>query len=76
MIYADNAATTKMDNDAFEAMREFLTVNYGNASQQYSFSSTPKRAIKEAREIIAKCIGADSEEIYFTYPLLRPPAVP
>lgn len=66
MIYADNAATTKMDNDAFEAMREFLTVNYGNASQQYSFSSTPKRAIKEAREIIAQCIGADSEEIYFT----------
>lgn len=66
MIYADNAATTKMDNDAFDAMREFLIESYGNASQQYSFSSIPKKAIKEARETIAKCIGADPEEIYFT----------
>lgn len=66
MIYADNAATTKLDNDAFEAMRIFLTESYGNASQPYTFSSVPKKAIKEAREKIAKCIGADADEIFFT----------
>ncbi|MCM1063033.1 MAG: cysteine desulfurase [Eubacterium sp.] len=66
MIYADNAATTKMDNDAFEAMSFFLTESYGNASQPYSFSSAPKKALKEARTIIARCIGADPYEIYFT----------
>lgn len=66
MIYADNAATTKLDNDAFEAMKVFLTENYGNASQPYTFSNIPKKAIKEARERIAKCIGAEPEEIFFT----------
>lgn len=66
MIYADNAATTKLDIDAFEAMKPFLLNEYGNASQPYSFSREPRRAIKEARETIAKCIGADSNEIFFT----------
>lgn len=66
MIYADNAATTKLDNDAFEAMKVFLTEDYGNASQSYTFSNIPKKAIKQARERIAKCIGADPEEIFFT----------
>ena len=66
MIYADNAATTKLDIDAFEAMKPFLLVNYGNASQPYSFGVKAKRAMNEARKTIAECIGADSEEIYFT----------
>ena len=66
MIYADNAATTKLDADAFEAMRPFLTEEYGNASQPYSFSRPAKKAISEAREIIASCIGAEPDEIYFT----------
>lgn len=66
MIYADNAATTKLDNEAFEAMKKYLTDEYGNASQLYSFSSIPKKAIKEARTLIASCIGADEDEIFFT----------
>lgn len=66
MIYADNAATTKLDIDAFEAMKPFLLENYGNASQPYSFSRLPKKALKESREIIAACINASPEEIHFT----------
>ena len=65
-IYADNAATTKLDEDAFEAMKPFLLDYYGNASQPYSFSMRVRRAMKEARIAIASCIGALPEEIYFT----------
>lgn len=65
-VYADNAATTKLDKDAFEAMKPFLTNEYGNASQPYSFSRSAKKALKEARETIAGCINAEPEEIYFT----------
>jgi len=65
-IYADNAATTKLDIDAFEAMKPFLLDEYGNASQPYSFARKPKQALNEARAIIAQCINAEPEEIYFT----------
>ena len=65
-IYADNAATTKLDIDAFEAMKPFLLDEYGNASQPYSFARKPKQALKEARAIIARCINAEPKEIYFT----------
>lgn len=66
MIYADNAATTKLDPDAYEAMKPYFFSLYGNASQPYSFSRKSKLALKEARRKIAKCINADPEEIYFT----------
>lgn len=66
MIYADNAATTKLDIDALEAMKPYLMNEYGNASQPYSFSRTSKAALKEARNIIAGCINAKPEEIFFT----------
>ena len=66
MIYADNAATTQLDPDAFEAMRPFLVGEYGNASQPYSFSRPVKKALRASRETIARCIGAEPEEIYFT----------
>lgn len=65
-IYADHAATTKLDYAAFEAMRPFLTDEFGNPSQLYSFAREPKKAIKEARRIIASCIGAAPDEIFFT----------
>lgn len=65
-IYADNAATTKLDIDAFEAMKPYLLENYGNAAQPYFFAKKPKLALQEARCIIAACIGALPEEIYFT----------
>ncbi|MCC8098359.1 MAG: cysteine desulfurase [Eubacterium sp.] len=66
MIYADNAATTKLDYKAFEAMKPFLLDSYANASQPYSFARNTKKALKEARETIASVIGAKPEEIYFT----------
>lgn len=66
MIYADNAATTKLDIDAFEAMKPFMLDDFGNASQPYFFAKRPKMAIKEARKVIAECIGAEPEEIFFT----------
>lgn len=66
LIYADNAATTQLDDDAFDAMRQYLLNDYGNASQPYSFSRKVKNAIKLARKSIADCINAEPEEIYFT----------
>lgn len=66
IIYADNAATTKLDKDALEAMVPWLIDDYGNASQPYSFARKPKKALAEAREIIANCINAQPEEVYFT----------
>lgn len=65
-IYADNAATTQLDIDAFEAMKPYLLGEYGNASQPYSFSRPAKKALKDSRETIAQCIGAQPEEIFFT----------
>lgn len=66
VIYADNAATTKLDAEAFEAMKQWLLDYYGNVSQPYFFSRKPKEALKRARQTIASCINADPEEIYFT----------
>lgn len=65
-IYADNAATTPLDPSAFEAMKPYLLQEYGNASQPYSLARQPKKALREARESIARCIGAAPEEIFFT----------
>lgn len=65
-IYADNAATTKTDIDAFRAMEPFLLEEYGNPSAVYSFSRKPKQALMEARAVIASCINAEAQEIYFT----------
>lgn len=42
-IYADNAATTKLDIDAIEAMKPYLLDEYGNASQPYSFARSLKK---------------------------------
>lgn len=65
-IYADNAATTKLDPEAFEAMMTWLVEEYGNAAQPYSFARNPKNALAEARATIATCINALPEEIFFT----------
>lgn len=66
MIYADNAATTKLCPEAYEAMKPYFFEEYGNASQPYSFSKSAKTALKNARATIASCIGALPEEVYFT----------
>ena len=65
-IYADNAATTRIDDDAFIAMREYLLNDFGNASQRYSFARTVRKVLTQSRASIAECIGAEPEEIYFT----------
>lgn len=65
-IYADHAATTKLDIDAFKAMKPFLLEEYANPSQMYSFARGVRRALQEARETIADCINALPNEIYFT----------
>lgn len=65
-VYADNAATTRLSNKAFESMLPYLQNEYGNASQLYSFARFPKKALKEARQVIANCIGAQPSEIFFT----------
>lgn len=66
MIYADNAATTELDEDALELMTDILRNSYGNASQPYELGQRSKTKLIEARKTIAECIGAEPEEIYFT----------
>ena len=65
-IYADNAATTRLSTTALEAMLPYLKSDYGNVSQPYSFSRSAKTAMREARAVIAECVGANPDEIYFT----------
>lgn len=65
-IYADNAATTQLDPVALDAMLPFLRDSYANPSSLYSFSRSAKKALQEARETVAECIGATPEEIIFT----------
>lgn len=62
-IYADNAATTQLDIDAFEAMQPYLLEEYGNASQPYSFARAPKKALRESREIIAQLLLSVPPEV-------------
>lgn len=66
MIYADHAATTALSPTALEAMRPWLTEKFGNPSTLYSFARDPRKAVASARQVIAECIGAQPEEIYFT----------
>ena len=65
-IYADNAATTQLEKDAFEAMKPFFLENYANPSGVYSYSKKAKQTIKAARKTIAECINAEPEQIFFT----------
>ncbi len=67
MIYLDNAATTAMKPEVFEAMKPYFMENYGNPSSVYRFAGTAKKAVEDAREEIAKALNAKSSgEIYFT----------
>ncbi|MEY8339517.1 cysteine desulfurase family protein [Lachnospiraceae bacterium 62-35] len=65
-VYADNAATTKVDKIAYDAMTPYLLEKFGNASAPYAFARESKKALMESREIIASCIGASPDEIFFT----------
>lgn len=65
-IYLDNAATTKTRPEVVEAMLPYFGEMYGNPSSIYEFAMQNKKAIDEARSIIANAIGAENNEIYFT----------
>ncbi len=66
MIYADNAATTKMCPAAIQAMAACMEENYGNPSSLYAFGQQAREALEDARERIAACLGCTPREITFT----------
>ncbi len=66
LLYLDNAATTKTAPEVLEAMIPYFTECYGNPSSVYGFAAKNKDAITRQRETIAKALGANANEIYFT----------
>lgn len=66
VIYFDHAATTYVKPEVLDAMLPYFTQEYGNASSVYSIGRSNRKAIEDARETVAKCIGAMPNEIYFT----------
>ncbi len=65
-IYMDNAATTPVKKEVLEEMLPYFTEKYGNPSSVYSLGSMSKRAVEDAREKVAKALGANPREIFFT----------
>ena len=66
MIYADNAATTKMSEKALETMVSLIKDTYGNPSSLYEFGQKSREVLEDARAKVAKAIGANPKEIIFT----------
>lgn len=66
IIYLDNAATTKVAPEVFEAIRPYFEEYYGNASSIYRFAGEARKAVDKARETVAEFLGAKPAEIYFT----------
>lgn len=66
IVYADNAATTKLDERVLEKMMPYLTEEYGNPSSLHAYGQRARAAVDQARRQIADCIGAEPGEIYFT----------
>ncbi|MBQ6094906.1 MAG: aminotransferase class V-fold PLP-dependent enzyme, partial [Lachnospiraceae bacterium] len=66
MIYADNAATTKMSKEAIETMVSVMQENFGNPSSLYEVGQRAKEVLEQARKDIADAIGAQPSEITFT----------
>ncbi len=65
-IYVDNAATTQLSNTALEAMKPMMQEIYGNPSSLHHIGQIAKEHLEDARSRAAKCINANSNEIYFT----------
>ena len=66
IVYADNAATTRVSESVLNAMIKHYQGEYGNPSSLYDLGQRAKKAINAAREPIAKLINADPAEIFFT----------
>ena len=65
-IYADNAATTKMSPTAIAAMLPYLTEHFGNPSSLHTIGQQANEALEGARGVVAQCLNARPDEIYFT----------
>ncbi|MBE5759036.1 MAG: cysteine desulfurase NifS [Clostridiales bacterium] len=65
-IYLDNAATTPTKPEVLQEMLPYFTESFGNPSSVYSLGQQNKQAVAQARERIAKVLGAQANEIYFT----------
>ncbi len=65
-VYLDHAATTYVKPEVFEAMKPYFSEHFGNASSIYSLGRDSKKAVEESREKVAKAIGAEPKEVYFT----------
>lgn len=66
MIYFDNAATTKLDDEVLKEMMPYLTNMYGNASAIYELGRESRKAVEDAREKVAKVLNCEVGEVYFT----------
>ncbi len=65
-IYFDNAATTPLCDEAFEAMVPYLKTHFGNPSSVYAEGRTARMAVENARKAIAGLLNASVGEIFFT----------
>ncbi len=65
-IYVDHSATTPVKKEVLDAMLPYFSGNFGNASTVYAEGREAKKAVNQARESVAKAIGADVKEIFFT----------
>ena len=66
MIYVDNAATTRLSDEALQAMLPYFQDKYGNASTLYRLGREAHTGLEEARRKVACCLGAGPMEICFT----------
>lgn len=66
IIYFDNFATTSLNEEVFDSMKNFLIYNYSNPSSLYEFSQKSRVAIEKSRENISNYINADKNELFFT----------
>jgi cysteine desulfurase len=65
-VYLDHAATTPVRDEVFEAMRPFFGARFGNPSSTHRWGREARAALDEARERVARCLGARSDEVCFT----------
>ncbi len=65
-IYLDHAATTPVRDEVMDAMRPFLAVRFGNPSSTHRWGREARAALDEARERLARTLGAKTDEICFT----------
>ncbi|MCD4666601.1 cysteine desulfurase [archaeon] len=65
-VYLDNSATTQVDGKIIKLMNKYFSENYGNPSSLHDFGRRAKESLDKSREIIAKKINTNKDEIIFT----------